>query len=89
MKELSKTNLIHTISKNAREQVRIEFMNYCGSDVLNLWVYYNAGDTKEKWLPSKKGLSISTDHIPELKEAVYKAFQVWEEQSESLPGSGK
>ena len=81
MKELSKTNLIHTISKNAREQVRIEFMNYCGSDVLNLWVYYNAGNSMEEWRPSKKGLSISTDHIPDLKEAVDKAFQVWGEKS--------
>jgi hypothetical protein len=87
LKEISETNLIHTISKNAKEQVRVEFMNYRGQDVLNLWVYYNAGDTKEDWLPSKKGLSLSTDHIPELKEAVDKASQVWEEQSESLPGN--
>ena len=87
MKEISKTNLIQTISKNAREQVRVEFMNYRGSDVLNLWVYYNAGNGNEEWLPSKKGLSISTDHIPELKEAIDKAFHVWEGQSESLPGS--
>jgi hypothetical protein len=81
LKEISETNLIHTISKNAKEQVRVEFMNYLGSDVLNLWVYYNAGDTKEEWRPSKKGLSISTDHIPDLKEAVDKAAHVWEEKS--------
>jgi hypothetical protein len=89
LKEISETNLIHTISKNAKEQVRVEFMNYLGSDVLNLWVYYNAENGTEDWLPSKKGLSLSTDHIPDLKEAVDKAFKVWEEQSESLPSNGQ
>lgn len=81
MIEVSDTQLIHEFTKNGREKVRVEFMTYRGNDVLNLWVYYNADPSREDWKPSKKGLSISTELIPDLKEAVEKAYQVWEKEN--------
>ncbi len=81
MKEVSDTQVIDEFIKNAREKVRVEFMTFRGNDVLNLWVYYNADPAREDWKPSKKGLSISTDLIPDLKEAVEKAHQVWEKEN--------
>jgi hypothetical protein len=76
---VSDTKLIHEFTKNAREKVRVEFMTYHGSDVLNLWVYYNADPAREDWKPSRKGLSISTELVPDLKEAVEKAHQAWQQ----------
>ena len=76
-----KTNLVHEFIKNAREKVRVEFMNYRGSDVLNLWVYYNDDPARDEWKPSKKGLSISTDLLPALKEGIEKASQKWEKEN--------
>ena len=81
MIEVSDTQLIHEFTKNGREKVRVEFMTYRGNDVLNLWVYYNADPTKEDWKPSRKGLSISTDLIGDLKEAVERAYQTWEKEN--------
>jgi hypothetical protein len=81
LKEISDTQLIHEFTKNGREKVRVEFMNYRGNDVLNLWVYYNADPARGDWRPSKKGLSISTDLVADLKEAVEKAHQAWEQNS--------
>ena len=78
MKEISDTQLIDEFTKNAREKVRVEFMTYRGNEVLNLWVYYSNDPTREEWKPSKKGLSLSTELVPYLKEAVEKAYRTWE-----------
>jgi hypothetical protein len=80
LKEVSDTHLIHEFSKNSREKVRVEFMTYRGNEVLNLWVYYNADPSREDWRPSRKGLSISTDLIGELKAGVEQAYQKWEKR---------
>ena len=78
MKEISETQLIDEFTKNAREKVRVEFMTYRGNEVLNLWVYYHADPSLDDWRPSKKGLSISTDLISDLRKSVEKAYQTWE-----------
>jgi len=72
--------LIHEFQKNPDEKVKVELGNYRGTDVINIWVYYNAGETKEDWRPSRKGISLSINHITELKEGVDKAYKEWQDQ---------
>lgn len=74
------TKLIHEFQKNSREKVKVELGNYRGTDVIIIWVYYNAGETKEDWQPTRRGISMSINHITELKEGVDKAHKEWQEQ---------
>ena len=54
--------------KNGREEVRAFLGEYEGTPTANVRVFYQArsGD----WLPSKKGISVSVEQLPELEEAV-------------------
>jgi hypothetical protein len=70
--------VIYEFNKNAAEKVRAEFCNYKGHDILNLRVYFDAGDQEENWKPTKKGLALSVSLIPELKKAVDMASEEYE-----------
>lgn len=74
--------LIHEFQKNPAEKVRVELKNYLGKDVINIWVYYNAGEEKDDWRPSRKGICMLTDLIPELKKGIEKACSQWQKETE-------
>jgi hypothetical protein len=76
---LSETELLYEFEKNAAERVRAELTNWNGRDVLNLRVFFDAGSGTPDWRPTKKGLTIRTELIPDLKKAVDVAFQRYEE----------
>ncbi len=78
---MPENRLIHEFQKNSDEKVRVEIGNYRGTDVINIWVYYNASETNEDWRPTRKGISLSIDHIAELKEGVGKAYEEWNSQT--------
>jgi len=81
---MNNEQLVHEFMKNALEKVKVEFSQYKGVDVIGIRVYYNAGLVKEDWKPSKKGITMRTDLIPELKKAIDKAYDEWQEKSLSL-----
>lgn len=71
---------IYEFQKNALEKVIIQFTEYNRNQLIDIRVFYNAGGAKEEWLPSRKGLCVRTDLIPELKKSVDKAFKEWEKK---------
>jgi hypothetical protein len=77
---MSDNRLIHEFKKNAIEKVRAEFCEYKGRDLFNLRVFFQSDNSTEEWLPSRKGITMNTELIPELKEAVDKAYEQWKKQ---------
>lgn len=61
--------LISTIQKNASEQLRISLDEYRGVELVDIRVFasFSAANVA---MPTKKGLSIRRDMLPELIEAL-------------------
>jgi len=55
------------ITKNSREELRIAREDFRGHDVVNIRVWYYAG---EEFRPSKKGFAIRSEQLPELIQAL-------------------
>jgi len=62
--------VISTFNKNSREKVRVMFTNYQNRDLLDIRACV---ETDEGLAPTKKGLTISIELIPKLREALEKA----------------
>lgn len=60
-------SVIHEFPKNNREVVRATLGEIDGRRVAALWVF---ASTTTGMVPTKKGLSVSVDALPELEEAV-------------------
>ena len=59
--------LIHTFTKNALEEVRIELTEFEGKDYLNIRIWYDASKGQgQDWQPSQKGITLSIDLLQEL-----------------------
>lgn len=71
---------IYEFKKNALANVIIQFAEFKGKKLLDLRIYYDAGKNKKDWRPTTKGITISRDLIPKLKEGVDKAFAEWEKE---------
>jgi len=74
---------IYEFQKNALEKVRVEISSYRGKDVVNIRVYYLADIAKDDWRPSPKGLTMRTGLIPELKKAIDKAHDRFQEDQKN------
>lgn len=77
---MNDSRLIHEFQKNANEKVRAEFCEYKGRDLLNLRVFFHSDNGDLEWLPTRKGITLSASHIPELKEAMDKAYKQWKKR---------
>ena len=64
--------LVETISKNAREEIRVSLSEYQGHDLCDIRVYAEsyAGD---EWVATKKGISLSVKKLPGLIAALQRA----------------
>jgi len=78
-----KNQLICEFRKNTTEKVIVELSNYRGKDVVNIRVYYLADIAKDDWRPSPKGLTMRTELIPELKKAIDKAHDRFQEDQKN------
>ncbi|RME87861.1 MAG: transcriptional regulator [Candidatus Hydrogenedentota bacterium] len=69
--------LLHEFQKNSKEIVRVEISEYRGKKLLNIrtWFLNDEG----QYLPSKKGIAVSVEKIPELIDALKKAKEYLEE----------
>jgi hypothetical protein len=61
---------LHSFSKNALEEVRASLTQYKGKQYVDLRVYYKAED--DEFRPTKKGLTLAPDLLPELEQALQK-----------------
>lgn len=57
-----------SITKNAREEYRIERQDFRGHDLLNIRVFYYDGSGEMR--PGKQGIAIRMDLVPELMDAI-------------------
>lgn len=80
---MQECKLIHEFRKNQAEKIIIELKNYLGKDVISIWVYYNSGEIEDDWRPSRKGICMCVDLIPELKVGIDKAYEQWQKEEES------
>jgi hypothetical protein len=60
--------VVATFAKNATQEIHAQLTEYKGQRVASLWVF--AATTNGKPVPTKSGLSLSVDSLPELEEAV-------------------
>jgi hypothetical protein len=63
------------------EEVRVSIQEYKGRRYLSLWVWFKNDD--DNWQPSKKGLTLSLDLLPELRKAVDAALAKVEFEEEA------
>lgn len=56
------------IQKNTREVIRVAREDYKGHDIINLRVFYDAGEGEHR--PAKKGGAFSAALLPEIMKAL-------------------
>jgi hypothetical protein len=64
---------IATIEKNAIEQLRVELSEYQGHNLISLRIWANYDSSTDDKHPTKKGLALRVEKLPELIEALQKA----------------
>ena len=79
---MSGNQLIHEFMKNSAEKVKVEFSNFNGKELFDIRIYFNAKGADEDWRPTKKGVALSLDLVPELRKAIEKAQGELEKKSE-------
>lgn len=70
--EMKDSKIIDTFEKNTLEEVRTQLTNFKGYDLLDIRVYVKK-DPEKDYIPTKKGLTLKTELLPRLKEALLKA----------------
>lgn len=65
---MAEDKVVSTFKRNATEEVRIGVKEFRGKRYIDLRIYYM--DDKGDWKPTKKGISLNTEFMPELKQAV-------------------
>jgi len=79
---MSEEKVIHEFAKSAGQKVVCQFREYKRNKLIDLRVFYDAGDGD--WRPTPKGISLRRELIPELKEAVDAAVREWEKTLASV-----
>jgi hypothetical protein len=70
--------LVHSFMKNALEEIRVSVSTYKGKKYVDLRVYYQ--DDNGEYKPSKKGIAVSPELLPELENAIGKLKEIIEDQ---------
>ncbi len=60
--------ILHRFHKNSSEEVRATISEFKGTDYASIRVYYEA--EPGVWHPTKRGLTIALNLLPELEKAV-------------------
>lgn len=82
---MNENTVVYEFKKNSREIVRVEFSYFMENELISLRIYFCPYQSQEKWLPTKKGITLNVELLPELKKAVDRAVKEWQEMSN--PGS--
>ena len=70
---MSQTQTLHSFPKNALEEVRASLTEYKGKQYIDLRVFYKADNDEMR--PTKKGLTLSPELLPELEQAIQKLIE--------------
>lgn len=62
---------IGELQKNSTQKLKVELKNYKGHDFIDIRTYYQ--DDNEKWVPTKKSVTINPDKAQELIGLIQKA----------------
>ena len=81
---MSEEKVIHEFAKSAGQKVVCQFREYKRNKLIDLRVFYDAGDGD--WRPTPRGISLRRELIPELKKALDAVVREWEK---TLAGVGK
>lgn len=65
---MAEDKVVATFKRNPTEEVRAGIKEFKGRRYIDLRIYYM--DDQGEWKPTRKGISLSTDFMPELKDAV-------------------
>jgi hypothetical protein len=68
--------LVHSFMKNALEEVRVSVSTFKGKKYVDIRVYYQ--DDSGEFKPSKKGIAISPELLPELENSIGKLKEILE-----------
>lgn len=66
---MSENKLISTIERSSTEQLQIAVKEFKGKKYFDLRIFYTTDDGAS-WLPTKKGVTVSPNHLSILKEAI-------------------
>lgn len=66
--------VVHSFQKNETEEIRISLREYKNRHYLDLRLFFQPQD-KNEMVPSKKGLTVSIEFLPELKRGLLKFEQ--------------
>ncbi len=68
---------IYEFKKNIGEKIIIQISEFRGNKLID---FLKANVAKEDWLPTKRGISIRIDLIPELRKGLDKAQKAWKKK---------
>jgi len=73
------TKEIAKIDKNSQEEIIVQLTEFKGHDLVDLrvWTKPLAGEADAKETPTRKGLTVKPDLIPELIEALQEAARTY------------
>lgn len=66
--------LVHSFQKNESEEIRISLREYKSRHYLDLRLFFQPQNQREM-VPSKKGITVSIEFLPELKRGLLKFEQ--------------
>ena len=69
---MQEVHVIHTFHKNPDEEVRLSLKQFKDRRYLDLRLWYQPSSGGE-YLPTKKGLTLSVEFLPELKRGIERA----------------
>ena len=75
---MQNNQVVHEFMKNAADKVRAEFSHFKGRDLFSFRIYFQSDDESGEWIPTKRGITVQTELIPELKKALDKAHEQWQ-----------
>ena len=64
--------MLGTIERSETEQLQIALKEFKGRKYLDMRIFYTT-DGGESWLPTKKGVTCSPEHLEILKQAIEEA----------------
>ena len=64
--------IVHSFKRSETEQVSLALREFKGKPYVDLRIYFKPRGSDE-FMPSKKGITLSTEFIPQLKAAFEKA----------------
>lgn len=80
--------LVHSFPKNESEEIRLSLREYKNRHYLDMRLFFQPADGTEM-VPSKKGLTIGVDFLPELKRGLTKCEEEIRQIVSSFSGNGE